>query len=299
MRLHSLLYLSLPLMACVPDVDEAITQVSTPRILAVRGIPAEARPSTPVRYEALIAGPDGPLGAGARFSYCTEARSAEERTGVSRRCLQGEALLDVGTVVPPNACALFGPNTPPSADGEPARRPSDPDPSGGYFIPVLAQDSAGTAPPTFGFQRIRCDLAGATRDIFEQYQARYRENRHPDISRLRAGAEDLMAGRLRTLPAAPTTLLMEVRADSFERFVVYSANDSALYDQTEELQVHWYASAGEFSASEGLVDKNSRSASVQWTGPEAGETARLWIIVRDSRGGSVWAEYEVSMAPAP
>lgn len=297
MRLRDLLYLALLLMACAPDADEVTTQVTTTRILALRGIPAEARPNTPVRYEALVADPDAPPAAEATFSYCTEARSAEERTGVSHRCLQGEALLEVGTVVPPNACALFGPNTPPSAEGEPARRPSDPDPSGGYFIPVLAEDDAGAAQAIFGFQRIRCDLAGATRDVFEQYQARYRENRHPDISLLQAGGEDLIAGRLHTLFATPTTLHLEVRADSFEPFVVYSANDSALYDQTEELHVHWYASAGEFSASEGLVDKNSRSASVQWTGPEPGERARLWIIVRDSRGGSVWADYEVMSAP--
>ena len=66
---HRLLYVSLILVACAPALDETTGLVSEPRILAVRGIPAEARPNTPVRYEALIAHPTAPLETDARFSY--------------------------------------------------------------------------------------------------------------------------------------------------------------------------------------------------------------------------------------
>ncbi len=288
---------ALLLVSCAPEVEESGGPILEPRILAVRGIPAEARPNAEVRYETLIARPDGTIEESTKYSYCSIARSVEERTGVSRTCLNGEGLLDVAGKIPSDACALFGPNTPPTAEGEDPKRPSDPDPSGGYFIPVLAEDGEEQALPSFGFQRIRCDLAGATREIFEQYQARYRENRHPEISLMQLGGETLDEERTNVLPAGEATLRIEVRADSFEPFVVYSANDSALYDRTEEIRVYWYASAGNFDASESLVEKNSRTASVQWSGPDSGG-ARLWVVVIDSRGGSAWAEFDITTAQA-
>lgn len=285
--------------SCVPDFDSDGGTLTEPRILALRGVPAEARPGDPIRFEVLLANPDGSSGT-ANFSYCNQARNSEERTGVSQVCLAGEALQPIGTnaTVPRDACARFGPNTPPSEAGEPPRRPSDPDPTGGYFVPVLAEDERGVAPPSFGFQRVRCDLAGATREIFEAYQERYRANLHPEIVRvLASSAGELSASRSTMLTAESTELRLEVPLDSFEPYVVYSANDSALYDATETVRVNWYASAGLFDASATFVDPATGTATVRYTPPEDSGVARLWIVVSDSRGGSAWEQFAITVAP--
>ena len=93
--------------ACFPSLEEESYLLTEERILAIRGIPAEARPNTPVRYEVLIAAPDGTQEVELRLAYCTEPRSADERTGVSAACLQGQALqaVEVETELLADACA--------------------------------------------------------------------------------------------------------------------------------------------------------------------------------------------------
>ncbi len=290
---------TLLIASCVPDFEADGGALAEPRILAVRGVPAEARPGDVVRYEALLADPSGQSRV-ATFSYCSRPRNAEERTGVSQACLRGEGLVQMGaeTAIPSDACALFGPNTPPVGEGEPARRPSDPDPSGGYFLPIRAEDESDAARPSFGFQRIRCDLAGATRDIFEAYQARYQENLHPDIVRVVAtGAGELQQGQSMVISNRQTELRLEISSDSFEPYVVYSAIDSALYDATETLRVHWYASAGQFDASATPIDRTALSAAVLFTPPEDFSEAQIWMVVIDSRGGSAWRNFVLTDSP--
>lgn len=295
MRMYWLAFLIAFSMSCVPELAPDTGTIVEPRILAIRGIPAEARPGQDVRYEALLAYPEGVPG-GASYSYCSLARSAEERTGVSQACLSGTGLVSLGSqpAIPENACALFGPNTPPSEQGEPARRPSDPDPSGGYFVPVLAKDDTGAAAESFGFHRVRCDLAGATRDIFEAYEEGYRLNRHPEILGLTAGGVALSTLGERANLGSATEIQVEVALASFEPYVVYSANDSALYDVRETLKVNWYTSAGQFSASSGSINSDTGVARVVFSPPPSSVGARLWVVVSDSRGGSAWAYAKIS-----
>ncbi len=281
--------------ACVPELDVETGVLRQPRILALRGIPAEARPGETVRYEALVADPGGAGGA-ANFSYCTRARNADERTGVSQTCLAGESLVAIGaeTEVPRDACALFGPNTPPSEDGEPPRRPSDPDPSGGYFVPVRAEAVTAEAQPSFGFQRVRCDLAGATRDIFEAFEERYAANEHPQLRSFWVANTNLLGrDQPAVVPAGDTVLRVQVPETSLERYVVYSANDSALFDAEEQIAVDWYASAGVLGATRTTIDPVTQSSAIEIT-LEAGTEATIWVVLRDSRGGSAWFEAFVS-----
>lgn len=278
-------------VSCVPELAPDTGTILEPRILAIRGLPAEARPGQDVRYEALLAYPEGTAGS-TSYSYCNLARNAEERTGVSQACLDGAGIVPFGPepTIPANACALFGPNTPPSGEGEAPRRPSDPDPSGGYFVPILAQDETGVVTASFGFQRVRCDLAGATRDIFEAYEEGYRLNRHPEILQLTAGDVILSNTGQRTVLITATEIRITLSLASFEPYVVYSANDSALYDVRETLRVNWYTSAGEFAASSGSINPETGIARVVFTPPPSFASARLWVVVSDSRGGSAWAE---------
>jgi hypothetical protein len=70
------------------------------------------------------------------------------------------------------ACSFFGPNAPPNG------RPTDPDPTGGYYQPVVAfvDDE-----PDLGTIRIDCGSGNAEP---VEYRARYRANENPAIDSL-------------------------------------------------------------------------------------------------------------------
>ncbi len=287
-------------VACVPEREETPYQIVNPRVLAVRGIPAEANPGEEVHYEVLVASPDGPSQLDLELAYCLKARRAEERGGVSESCLQGSGLLAVGTpaTIPANACALFGPNTPPAEEGEPANRPSDTDASGGYQIPVQVSSVGKVLDPVFGFHRLHCDLAGATRQLFEEYQERYTNNRHPQFASL--GWVDDTSGRLqafselRVSPGQSVQLQARARADSFEPFVLYSAEDAAILDRKEVLKMNWYVSQGTLRLASETVAQDS-VMNANWRAPDQEGVVWGWGILTDSRGGQVWQTFRISV----
>lgn len=287
--------------ACFPSLEEESYLLTEERILAIRGIPAEARPNTPVRYEVLIAAPDGTQEVELRLAYCTEPRSADERTGVSAACLQGQALqsVEVETELLADACARFGPNTPPSQEGMRPRRPADPDPTGGYYLPIQVQRVENASLQSFGFHRVRCDLAGATRDIFDEYQERYLENRHPQIAALFAqqGSEthDLLVEPRRVSRGQSVLLVGQARADAFEDFVVYSAEDARLFDRKERLTLNWYVTGGQLERSRQSLDPARREAKTEWRAPDSAGPVHGWLVLRDDRGGAAWSEFLIEV----
>ncbi|MEN0067090.1 MAG: hypothetical protein AAGA48_33475 [Myxococcota bacterium] len=265
------------LIGCLPTFEDRAGRVDEPRILAVRGLPAEARPNAPITLEALAVSPEEPMPSSVQWSYCEEPRTVDERTAVTAACAQGDALVSVtaATVIPGDACARFGPNPPPVEGDEPPRRPADPDPTGGYFLPYQAATEAARA---FGFQRIRCDLSGATRVIFDAFEDRYVENEHPTIEALlvpeRLGVGETVTLGVRTAP------------EDAEPYVVYVAEESALFDRIETLTASFYTTAGGLSQSR--VELADGRATTQFTAPSEPGVVEGWVVVVDARGGVVW-----------
>ncbi len=290
------------LASCVPDREDTPYVVDSIRILAIRGTPAEVRPDTQVRYEVLVASGSGTEVVPLALAYCTEARSAEERSGVSSVCLEGKGLSTIAedATVLRDACSRFGPNAPPSSGDEAAKRPADPDPSGGFYIPIQVSLASDPLVRSFGFHRIRCDLAGATRDIFEAFQEGYQANQHPRIANLkRLGASDqsdLNLGQMGTVTAgASISLQLEVRADSFEDYIVYSAENARLFDRKESLAVSWYVSDGLLESFTQSVPGATRRVSNTWMAPETAGTVYGWVVLRDARGGASWQEFVLTV----
>ena len=271
------------LVACLPTFEDRRGRIEEPRILAVRGDPAEARPGDAMQLEALVVGPDGPSASSITWAYCSEPRSIEERTGVTASCGAGDDLVPIGaaTAIPSDACARFGPTPPPVEGDEPPRRPSDPDPTGGYFLPVRASTADAEA---FGFLRIRCDLAGATRAIFDAFEDRYLDNRHPTLE---VDAPETLA------PGASERI--EVRADpaDAEPYVVYVAEESALFDEVETLTASLYVTGGALSLTR--VELDEAQASVRFTAPGEPGVVHGWVVLVDSRGGMTWDGFAVEI----
>lgn len=291
---------------CLPEFDDRPWLVDDTRVLAVRGAPAEQRPNMPVSFEALVVSTSGTAASNVDWSYCTRPRSVQERTGVTASCLAGDDLVDIDatTTVLSDACARFGPNPPPSDGEDGARRPADPDPTGGYYLPVRARVGVGDDEVVaFGFQRIRCDLAGATRAIFDEFEERYTLNQAPAIetTTLVEGSSeiDLASGPVAVSAGATVELRVTPTAGAAEPYVVYSAEDAALFDRGESLTVSWYVTDGQLERAHQTRSRDALTGqptlSNTWRLPDAATTAHGWIVLRDIRGGVTWSAFRVDL----
>jgi len=178
----------LVLAACVPALEDHDARVDAERVLAVRAEPAEAAPGQTVTLVALVARADGTVHVTPDLAFCTARRPLGELGPAATACVDGaaDALVSVdppSAIVPRDACRLFGPDVPPSVDGQPPGRPADPDATGGYAIPVRAElDGAVTIFPL----RVSCGFAGATRDQSVELTRRSRPNANPATPALSA-----------------------------------------------------------------------------------------------------------------
>jgi hypothetical protein len=317
----SMLAATLVASGCLPDFVDDTTHVTSPRILAVRAEPAEAKEGETVSLEALVARPPGNEPVLPAWSLCIDRKPLSELGPVSARCLAGpDPGADIATVVDPgppasarlpeNACQLFGPDRPEPKPGEPSGRPVDPDASGGFFQPVLAWLGAE---PVLSGVRLGCGLIGAPPDVTQAYNQRYHPNQNPELEPLELlrndgsieplgepTAHDLGPNervRLRVKwPACPG----EGECGGAEQYVVYDALTQTLGARTESFVVSWYATAGLFAeprTEQSFGGEGELPGTVNtWTAPASG-TAEVWAVAHDDRGGQSWAHGTLVISP--
>ena len=283
------LLLALLLPACTPDFEDTPWRVDETRVLAIASAPAEARPGDALSLSALVVDPDGVRTVAPQWNVCTRPRTSAERTAVTEACLRGDALqaVSAATTMPPDACARFGPNTPPTEGDAPPQRPADPDASGGYFLPIATTVDDTL---TFGAARIRCDLPGVTRAIFEAYEARYVLNEAP---------HDLVFTVEPQVEAGEQVdLQVELPASAAEPYVRYDAGPGVLVDEREWIRVQWFVTDGTVDRGQQLLtptDDAVLNAHAVWQAPSASTTVHAWAVVTDARGGVSWAEASIEV----
>lgn len=86
-----------------------------------------------------------------------------------------------------------------------------------------------------------------------------------------------------------------------ELYLVYDPTTRSLARRREAMRVSWFATAGRFdgprSGVEGAPDA-ATSSSNRWTAPAGGERmVRLWVVVRDDRGGVDYQALRVRVRP--
>ncbi|MDI1442810.1 hypothetical protein [Polyangium sp. 6x1] len=277
---------------CLPAESERESLVSGPRILAVRSEPPESIPGAPVVYEALVVTPDGDLqGASVQWAFCAAPKPLTENASVSAACL-GEAVrpivgasVSVTAATPTDACSLFGPETPPGGF-----RPRDPDATGGFYQPVRVQAMERTA---FVLERITCNLPNAPLDVAVELARRHVPNRNPKLLPLRAFVNGAPAP-LDALPAgADVRFEVGWGAEDAEVYPAFDPKKQAIVEHREALRVSWYATAGMFESDvtgRAAEDMETTTANV-WSAPEAPSRVFMWLVLRDGRGGTDFAEY--------
>jgi hypothetical protein len=206
--------------ACKPNLNDTTSIVTTTTVLAVQSNPAEATPSTPVTYTALVADPSGDVhSAPVHWSYCNERNPLSNLGPVAVQCVeQGNAALQVigagltaSATIPTLACTNFGPNPPAATAGQPAGRPVDPDTTGGYYQPVsvFLPGASGTQILLYDM-RLSCGFAGANEDSQGELQARYHLNDNPAVAALTANGSALAqdtTGKTNTVASGQTVAL--------------------------------------------------------------------------------------------
>ena len=289
------------LAGCRPDFGAPLSQVSAPRVAAVRTEPAEAAPGATVTATAFVVAPDGARIAAVDWSLCLTPKATSNNDVVDPACLGAagtsapvSATAPVTLTLPSNACRLFGPDTPPQTAGQPPVQSRAPDVTGGYYQPILA---ALDGTPTIALARLRCSLAGASFAIAAEYAATYTSNLNPTLTPLVAfldgtpvALDDIPAGRTVTLAAGWT-------AESVEPFPVLDPAAQKLVTHAEAMTVSWMASGGEIgSANSGRPEGDpALFATTTWTAPSAPGVVHLFVVLHDSRGGIDFAAVDATV----
>lgn len=292
---------SLATFGCTPEFDDAPWRVEESRVLAIVATPPEARPGDLVMLTALTASPDGTSETAPAWSVCTRPRTSAERTSVTSRCLEEEFLepTPASMLVLSDACARFGPNPPPTEGDSAPQRPADPDASGGYFLPLRAEADDAAA---FGALRIRCDLPGVTRMIFEAFEERYFANEPPQIRgvSLDSGPRLTSEEMPTVAPQSEVDINVELPETASETYVRYDSADGVLVEEQEWLRVEWFVTQGRLSAGQQTLSPTGDAApiaSTSWTAPPGPTTVHGWVIVTDARGGVAWQALSIDVNP--
>jgi hypothetical protein len=315
--------LSCVVLACQPTFSDDTSIVSAPRLLAVQATPAEAAPSKSFAMTALYVGPGGAQDpASIDWGVCLLQKPLGDPDPIAAACF-AEASSGVtplgagGTVsgaVPANACELFGPESPPPQSGQPAARPTDPDATGGFYLPVIARSQG--APSFAALERIACQPSGVTQAVFTAFSDGYVLNQNPAVDSLaRVEADGGITVLAPDAPGGGPALVVSPgqRASLRVAWAVCPATPAAcsgaetyLYvDPTskqtatgrESMVASWYATAGRFDLDRAGRDGTDTTTSVDngWTAPASPGPVHLWIVLRDARGGVGWGSYTIAV----
>ncbi|MFV8755894.1 hypothetical protein ACNOYE_35535 [Nannocystaceae bacterium ST9] len=319
-------------LACAPEFEVDLALVDRPRVIAMIATPAEAGPGETVTLSALVATPEGTsVDATLDWSLCLARRPLAELGPIAPACvaLQADAIAAIGegtsveATLPEDACRLFGPEPPAAMPGEPTGRPVDPDPSGGYFQPILGR-FVGDDTDELDVLRVRlaCGLSGATQAQAAEYTLRAQRNVAPAITEFATGdgsttvgvgepldlrvrwtacpRESTCGDQLCSLDEASTCAddcMTTTGCAGAETHVFFDPLALEIAVRREAIGVTWYATAGEFDeARTGRASDDDEAGSDNvWTAPDEPGTVHLWAVLRDDRGGVGWASLDLAV----
>jgi hypothetical protein len=234
------------------------------------------------------------------------------------------------STVPSDGCKLFGPDVPPPVEGQPQGRPVDPDPTGGYYQPVRVLAADGTVslvqtrlacalggasadvgvdyghryhPNTNPGVTSLSNVSGATAVALVTSDQGTNAVSVGEHLSLRAGwpscptatdvCGDSICGPDESSTTCPADCATPMGCGGAERFLVFDVVAQSLVVQREAIAVAWFATGGVFDADRtGRVATDDTTTSDNgWRAPSTAGPVHLWVVLRDSRGGSGWAEY--------
>jgi hypothetical protein len=311
--------------SCTPTFSDTTAIVGAPRLLAVQAVPAEAVPGGAFAMTALYVGPAGVQDPSSiDWAICLLQEPLGDPDPIASACFvdASTGLTPLGTggsvsgTVPSNACELFGPESPPPAPGQPAARPTDPDATGGFYLPVSVE-SAGDQ-WSAALERIACQPGGVTQAVSTAFANGYVLNQNPTVASLVSLEAD--GGTVAIAPDAPgagpaltvsagQSLALEVTwptcpsipaaCGGAETYLDVDPTSKQIATGRESMVASWYATAGTFELDRVGRDGTDTATTVDngWTAPTSSGPVHLWVVLRDARGGVGWGSYTVTVGP--
>ena len=299
------------LPSCKPEIDERTSIITSARLLAVRADPPEGAPLASIALTALWADPTAAPDASAGdvpidWAFCDERKPLAELGPVSPKCLRraGDAFEVLGkgervmATLPQKACRRFGPEVPEAVKDEPPGRPVDPDQTGGYYQPLrVAAVSAGQEAFAIARVRLTCGTAGASPEQLSDLAARNHPNTNPTVEAVTANGTTLTEGAPVAVPPGSAVSLRADWGTSSETYAVYDLGSHAVAARREGMRVSWFATAGAFDAEHTGRDEGDGASFSDnaWTAPENVGAVRVWVVVRDDRGGVGWRAFVIEV----
>ena len=306
-RALALVAVATAVLGCKPDFGTPASLVTGPRILAVRAEPAEVR-----------AGGHGDLHRARRLArrhrrgagrstgrLCLTPKPLDENNVVATACLGDKGLTPVAAAaptatatVPPNACALFGPDPPPQMPGQPPLRPRDPDVTGGYYQPLRLVDGEVTG---FALERVTCNLAQAGADLAVAVtRMTYQANENPTLQPLTAtvdGAAVALDAHPRRQRRSTSPSAGRPRRSRASRSSTSTRRARHAPRVDARLVVRQRRRLRRTRSPAATRTTPPRPPTTTWTAPPTPGTVHLWLVLRDSRGGVDFAAYDVVVVP--
>jgi hypothetical protein len=329
-------------LACRPDLSERQSFVAGPTVLAIRSDPAEAETTSPVSLSALVVDPSGGTPTMiVDWAICKARKPLAELEPVNPICTQrvGDFLIPLGQgtnaggKVPSDACRLFGPEVPAPKPGEPFGRPTDPDTTGGYYLPIRVILDANPDQRTLGTTRLSCGVAGASSGDATEFRAHYHINGNPTVAALTvngvaAGTDDASASVVGAgsqvhfevdWPKCPDTDACgdgvcgpdetEAACDAdcggdtpkscggAERYFYYDTEALHNVTRRESIRASWFTTAGSYAVDiSGREETDPASnATNTLTVPTSPQKIYGWVVLRDSRGGVAWQKFVLNV----
>ncbi len=314
------------LSACAPTVSDETSIVTSPRLLAVQAVPAEVGTGGTFAMTALYVGPQGDESASSiDWATCLLQKPLGEPGPIDPACFvdASPSLVPLGTggsvdgSVPSNACQLFGPDSPPPKPGQPAARPTDPDTTGGFYLPIRVK--SGDAQWAVALERIECQPSGVSLPVFSAFTNGYVANQNPTIRALSMLSPGSGSGApvpiapyapadppgLTVSPSQHVSLQVEwpecpavpAPCGGAETYLYIDPTTENVATGRESMVASFFATGGSFDLDR--VGRSGDDVAMQvvngWTAPSSPTEVRLWVVLRDARGGVGWESYAVDV----
>jgi hypothetical protein len=281
---HLAFALVLAFAACTPALDDDAQRADSPRVMAVRADPPEAKPGAAVQLSALYT--DGTI---VDWSLCVARKALAESGPIANECLAyPDERIPLGRgataamTIPTDACRLFGPDPPITGAGG---RPVDPDATGGYYQPGLAADAVFSV-------RVHCNLSGATQDQVADFESRYIPNKNPEIADISVNGTPVTNDEFIAKKGTTVRLRVSWSPDSAEHYLAFDPSTHRIVDHRESLRVSWLATTGHFATSRTGVDESDPATATE-NAFAVTTDATLYAVLRDPRGGTTFRTLHV------
>jgi len=303
--------------ACKPNLGSPPSLIEGPRILAVRGTPAEAGEGAMVTYDVLVVNQMGRIAnPTVQWALCHDPKPPASANAVANSCVTApdDTMMPSATFtapMPSGDCKVFGPQPPEVMAGKPPLRPQDPDVTGGFYQPVRAKllDGADSF-LAFALERLQCPLANAPQNITAMFNMMIKPNQNPAIASVTLDpsgtATPLFTMNQATAPTfapvapgAPVKLEVAWTAATPETYPVYNLVTQKVDTHRESLSVSWFATDGSFEhdrTGRG-EDETDLTTDNVWTAPATPGLVHVWLLLRDIRGGVDFAETALMVGP--